>query len=143
MTTFELPKTIGKPSNIVDFEVDLLLSPPEIKERFVENIDHFISEKPEKFIIDYKNANIDEGRLNIYICQFNKLKYQVHVFGKIKGKEFRIDREIRASKSNHPGINNIRIKYILINSRRILRSYYMSANLKNIEDHLMSFLLPL
>ncbi|MEO6304704.1 MAG: hypothetical protein ABIP51_16200 [Bacteroidia bacterium] len=143
MTTFELPKTEGKPSNIVDFEVDLLLSPPEIKERVIDNVDNYISAQPEKFIIEYKNASVDEGRLNIYICQFNSVKYQIHVFGRIRGKEFRMDKEIRVSQSNSLGIHNIRIKYILINSRRILRNYYLNSNLKSIEDHLMSFLLPL
>lgn len=140
MTAFELPAHDGKPIEIVDFKVDLAASPPEIKERRIDLVDRYISSQAETIKIDYSDAIVDEGRLNIYVCRFPAGKYRLHIFGKIRGQEFRTEREITESGSNTWGVLNQKIKYVLVSSRNILRTYYISANVKSIEDHLMAFI---
>jgi hypothetical protein len=138
MTEFELPANDGKPIEITDFKVDLVASPPEIKERKIDAVDQYISSQSETIRIDYKDAIVDEGRLNIYVCRLNG-KYRLHIFGKIKGKEFRTEREITEASTTWNTLNQ-KIKYVLVSSRNILRTYYMTANVKSIENHLMAFL---
>jgi hypothetical protein len=143
MTSFELPLTEGKPLEIVDFKLDLLLSPPEIRDRIIDSVDEYISTQPEKIKINYSDAPVEEGRLNIYICRFKSGKYRLHIFGKIKGAEFRAEREITDTRNKSLALLNMKIRYVLLNSRNILRTYYLKSNIKSIENHLMAFLLPL
>jgi len=144
MTIFELPINKGKPLDIVDFEVDLLSSPPAIKENLIEPVDNFVSTQTGKLKIGSKKARIGEGRVNIYICRLTTGKYLFHIFGKIRGEEFHTEKEIAASiTDSHLSIQTGRIRYVLISSRNILRKYYMYHNLKSIKDHLTSFLLSL
>ncbi|MDF2438640.1 MAG: hypothetical protein K0Q95_3016 [Bacteroidota bacterium] len=141
MTEFELPVSDGKPINIVDFKVNLVASPPEIKESVIDIVDHYVSTQEEYIKIDYKQAAvIDEGRLNIYICRFKTGKLRIHIFGKIKGEEFRSEKEITESGTNNWTYVNQKIKYVLMSSKNILRTYYLRANVKSIEDHLMAFI---
>jgi hypothetical protein len=142
MTAFELPASEGKPINIIDYKVDLILSPPVIHERVIDAVDNYISLNQECIKIDYKDALIDEGRLNIYICRFKTGKYRLHIFGKLKGQEFRSEKEFLETSSNSWGVLNQRLKYVLVSSRNILRTYYMNANVKSIETHLMAFINP-
>jgi hypothetical protein len=142
MTAFVLPISDGKPLEIVDFKVDLLSSPPEIKEKIINAVDNYISTQTDAIKIIYNDAPIDEGRLNIYVCKFKTGKYRLHIFGKIKGQEFRTEKELSEAYSNSLSILNDRIKYVLISSRNILRNYYLSNNVKSIEDHLLAFLIP-
>ncbi len=128
---------------VLDLEVNLLLSPPAIKETAIENIDFDLTPETQPIYLAYKNASISEGRLNIFISQFDSLKYHIHVYGKIKGKELQFEREVNGTVTNSLGIQNMRIKFILINSRNILRNYYLNSNIKSIEDHLTSFLIPI
>jgi hypothetical protein len=142
MTEFELPVSDGKPINITDYKVNLISSPPEIKEKVIDMVDHYISTQEEIIKIDYKkDAIVDEGRLNIYVCRFKTGKLRIHIFGKIKGQEFRTEREITESGLNNWGYVNQKIKYVLASSKNILRSYYLRANVKSIEDHLIAFLI--
>jgi hypothetical protein len=142
MTAFIVPPSDGKPLEIADFKVDLLLSPPEIQEKNIEVVDNYISTLSDAIQIIYRDAPIEEGYLNIYVCKFKTGKQRLHIFGKIKGKEFKIERELSGTYSNTLGISNGRIKYVLVKSRNILRTYYLSANLKSIEEHLLAFLIP-
>ena len=141
MTAFELPITDGKPLEIVDFKIDLLSSPPQIKEELIQRTDNYVLDQPDAFKIIYNNATLDEGHLNIYVCQFPKGKFRVHIFGKIKGQELRTEKEIPGSNVDSPAIINDRIKYVLVNSRNILKMYYANSNIKSIENHLMAFLI--
>jgi hypothetical protein len=43
MTAFSLPDIDGKPLEIVDFHVDLVLSPPEIEAKVIETVDQYVS----------------------------------------------------------------------------------------------------
>ncbi|MCE3278967.1 MAG: hypothetical protein K0S44_1158 [Bacteroidetes bacterium] len=140
MTAFELPVTDGKPLNIMDFKVDLIASPPEIQHRSIEAVDQYISMNSEALCIDYKDAQLDEGRLNIYLCRFQTGKFRLHIIGKIRGQEFRTEREIKETQSNSWGTLNQKINYVLVSSRNILRTYYISSNIKSIENHLMAFI---
>jgi hypothetical protein len=142
MTAFDLPLTDGKPLEIVDFHVDLVVSPPEVKENRIESIDHYISDCKDVIKIDYKDAPLKEGQLNIYVCKFKTGKYCLHIFGKIKGRDFRIEKEIRAN-ANALQLLQKRIKFVLVNSRNILRTYYVNSNLKSLENHLLAFLIPI
>jgi hypothetical protein len=143
MTEFELPQNEGMPIGIVDFKVDLASNPPEIKDRIIESVDNYILGDCDKIKIDYKDAPTEEGQLNIYICRFKTGKYRLHIFGRIKGKVFRTEKEISDASTSSLGLLNEKIKYVLVRSRNILKTYYMHSNLKSIEDHLMAFLLPL
>jgi hypothetical protein len=143
MTSFELPVTEGKPIGIIDFKVDLLLSPPKIEERVIEKVDPYVSAQPNTLKIDYKDARLQEGYLNIYVCRFQTGRYRLHIFGKMAGKEFRTEREIPFASTVSINALNERIKQVLVSSRTILRTYYLHSNLKNIEDHLMAFLIPM
>ncbi|MEO6305344.1 MAG: hypothetical protein ABIP51_19440 [Bacteroidia bacterium] len=122
---------------LFDIEVNLLLSPPQIKERSIE-----LHTQADPFYFTNNYTPTEEGRLNISVSQSGKLKYHISVFGKIKGKELRFEREVKGSITSSSGIQNMRIKYILFTSRNILRTYYLNSNLKSIENHLMSFLIP-
>ena len=141
MTAFTLPIADGKPLEIIDFKVDFLVSPPEIKEESISGIDNYLICQNDAIQIIYKDANTEEGRLNIYVCKFKAGKYRLHIFGKIKGQEFRIEKALTDSSFNCKSISTERIKYILVSSRNILRKYYLSANLKSIENHLQAFLI--
>ncbi|MCW3104276.1 MAG: hypothetical protein JWO09_2716 [Bacteroidetes bacterium] len=140
MTEFELPVTDGKPLDIVDIKVDLVVSPPAIRERKIDVVDEYISTQAETIKIDYKDAPTDEGRLNIYICRFSTGKFRIHIFGRIKGQIFRTEREIAESDRNTWSGVNHKIRYVLVSSRNILRTYYIRANIKSIEDHLLAFI---
>ena len=141
MTLFELPGDDGKPEKIVDFHLDLVTSPPQIKEQVITAVDPYILTHPSCVKINYKDAPIDEGHLNIYVCGFKTGKACIHIFGKIKGQEFRTEKEIRLNDTTLGTFQN-RIKHVLVNSRNILRNYYLNANLKSIEAHLMAFIVP-
>ena len=143
MTAFELPYQDGSPLEIVDFNVDLVLSPPEIKERLITAVDPYIVNQTGTLKINYIDAPTEEGHLNIYICRFKTGKCRLHIFGRIKGQEFRTEREINDYSNNSLDIINRQIKYVLVNSRNILRTYYLNSNLKSLENHLMAFLIPL
>ncbi|MBL7922468.1 MAG: hypothetical protein JNJ40_19280 [Bacteroidia bacterium] len=139
MKTFELPVTSGKLLNFVDYELDLVLSPPEIKETIIEKTDELVDENNGKMELRYQNAIIDEGRLKIFVCDFSTGKYCIYIYGKIKGKEIKSVKEFTASNIS-ASIKNIKIKYILVHSRNILRNYYLSSDTKSIETHLTTFL---
>jgi len=141
MTAFQLPITDGKPLEIVDFKIDLLTSPPEIKEKVIQQVDNYLLSEPDALKIVYSNAPLDEGRLNIYVCKFNSGKCRVHIFGKIKGREFRTEKELPGNTANNPAIINERIKHVLVNSRNILKLYYLNSNIQSIENHLMAFVI--
>ena len=40
MTAFKLPLADGKPLEIIDFKVDFLTSPPEIKEEIISSVEN-------------------------------------------------------------------------------------------------------
>lgn len=141
MTAFELPINDGKPIEIIDFKIDLLASPPQIKEEVIERADNYFLTQPDILKIVYNDATLDEGHLNIYICKFPKGKCRVHIFGKIRGQELRTEKELLESAANNPAIINERIKHVLISSRNILKKYYLNSNVKSIENHLMAFLI--
>ncbi|HWY10698.1 MAG TPA: hypothetical protein VN026_05190 [Bacteroidia bacterium] len=141
MTAFELPISDGKPLEIVDFKIDLLSSPPEIMEKVIEGVDDYVLIHSDAIQIVYNDEEIDEGRLNIYICKFKTGKCRFHVFGKIKGQEFKIEKGLSDFYSDNLSILNERVKYILVRSRNILKLYYLNSNLQSIEDHLNAFLI--
>ncbi len=140
MTAFTLPQDDGKPLEIIDFKIDLLASPPKIEEEIINSVDTYVTTQSNGIEITYKNAITDEGHLNIYICRFQTGKYRLHIFGKMKGTDFRTERELSESYQAH--IQHEHVKYVLVSSRNILRSYYLSANLQSLENHLMAFLVP-
>ncbi|MES2565300.1 MAG: hypothetical protein V4565_00435 [Bacteroidota bacterium] len=140
MTAFTLPPDDGKPLEIIDYKINLLSSPPEIQEEVISSVDNYVYTQPDRIEIIYKNAVTEEGRLNIYLCKFQTGKFRLHIFGKLKGQEFRAEREI--SEQYQVQIFNERVKYVLVSSRNILRSYYLKANLQSMENHLMAFLVP-
>lgn len=142
MTTFELPAGEGKPLEIADFKVDLLLTPPKIEERIIERVDNYVSTGTQAIKINYKDASVEEGHLNIYICRFSTGKCRLHIFGRIRGKEFRTEKEVSEVRAGNLNILNQKIKYVLTSSRNILRTYYLNSNLKSLEDHLIAFLIP-
>src|ERR1043165_4708235 len=100
MTSFELPATEGKPLDIIDFKVDLQTSPPNIQERIIEKVDPYVITATDAIKINYKDANIKEGNLNIYVCRFATGRYRLHIFGCMTGKEFRTEREIPVTGSH-------------------------------------------
>ncbi|MCW3076431.1 MAG: hypothetical protein JWO32_1040 [Bacteroidetes bacterium] len=142
MKVFELPLHDGKPIDIMDYKVDLLVSPPLIEERIIDTVDNYIDTQTQPLKIEYKDAPTDEGRLNIYICRFRTGKYRLHIFGKIRGQEFRTEKEVVDGNFSQNDILKQRIKYVLKSSRNILRTYYLNSNLKSMEDHLIAFLIP-
>ncbi len=139
MRTIELSVIDGKLLSFVDYELDLVLSPPEIRETFVENSDTLISENNGKLELKYKNISLDEGRLKIFVCDFSTGKSCIYLYGKLKGKEIKCVKEFTASNVS-ASVKNIKIKYVLVHSRNILRNYYLSSDTKSIEKHLTTFL---
>ncbi len=131
----------GKPLEIIDFKVDFLTSPPEIKEQSTGPIDDYVSIHGDFIEVRYKDDVTKEGSLDIYVCKLAAGKYRLHIIGKINGKEFRIEKALLDTSFNCKGISSERIKYILLSSRNILKKYYLRANVRNIENHLQAFLI--
>lgn len=140
MRTIELPVKNGKLLNFVDYELDLVLSPPEIKETIIAKTDELVEDNNGKLELRYNNMLVDEGRLKIFICDFSTGKYCIYIYGKIKGKEFKCVKEFTGDKNISASVKNIKIKYVLVYSRNILRNYYLSSDTKSIETHLSTFL---
>ncbi|MDP1802678.1 MAG: hypothetical protein Q8L81_15055 [Bacteroidota bacterium] len=140
MGTLELPQKNGKLLKFVDYELDLVLSPPEIKEIIIEKTDELVTDNNGKLELRYKNMMLDEGRLKIFICDFNTGKSCIYIYGKVKGKEIKNTIEFTGTKNVSANVKNIKIKYVLIYSRNILRNYYLSSDTTSIEKHLTSFL---
>lgn len=141
MTAFTLPQNDGTPLEIIDFKIDLLSSPPEIKEEIIiETVDNYVTSQQGHLEITYKNAITDEGRLNIYLCKFKTGKHRLHIFGKIRGQVLRTEKEL--SENYEASQLNARIKHVLQSSRNILKNYYVNSNLQSMENHLMAFLIP-
>lgn len=142
MRTIELPHKNGKLLNIVDYELDLVLSPPEIRETIIEKTDELIADNNGKLELRYNNMPVDEGRVKIFICDFSTGKCCIYIYGKIKGKEIKSVKEFTGTNVSAT-VKNIKIKYVLVHSRNILRTYYLSSDSKSIENHLTTFLATL
>jgi len=140
MRTFELPETSGKLLSFVDYEVDLVLSPPEIKETIIAQTDELVEDNNGKLELRYKHMLVDEGRLKIFVCDFSTGKCCIYIYGKIKGNEIKCVKEFTGNKNISSSVKNIKIKYVLVYSRNILRNYYLSSDIKSIEKHLSTFL---
>jgi hypothetical protein len=140
MGTLELPQKNGKLLNFVDYELDLILSPPEIKETIIAKTDELVADNNGKLELRYNNMIVDEGRLKIFICDFNSGKCCIYIYGKVKGKEIKSTVEFTSAKNVSASVKNFKIKYVLIYSRNILRNYYLSADTTSIENHLTTFL---
>ncbi|MDF2449945.1 MAG: hypothetical protein K0R26_2449 [Bacteroidota bacterium] len=140
MKSFKVPVTDGKPLEIIDFKVDFMASPPEIKQEIVNPVECGLTVQDGDMEVIYQDAIVSEGWLNIYLCKFNAGKYRLHIFGKMKGQEFKIEKALSDTSFNCRGVSSERIRHILINSRNILKKYYMNANLTSIENHLQAFL---
>jgi hypothetical protein len=141
MNALELASTNGKPLEIVDFRVDLLTSPPEIQEKVIQRLDSTSLNQADDLKIVYQNPHLDEGCLNISVCKFNTGKCTIHILGKIRGQELRTEKELPESTANDPATINKRIKHVLVNSRNILKLYYLNSNVRSIENHLMAFVI--
>jgi hypothetical protein len=139
MNVFELSLEEGKPVNIIAFEVNLLASPPEIVQKTVNVKKHLPVNELVK-TMQYRNANFDEGCLNIYSCRFESGKCEVYFFGNMKGTELKTTSVFKANTIRDFDILNERIKFILSKSRNILKSYYKDSKFKNIEHHILAFL---
>ncbi len=140
MGPLELSQKNGKLLRFVDYELDLVLSPPEIRETIIEKTDELVAENNGKMVLRYNNMVVDEGRLKIFICDFNTGKSCIYIYGKIKGKEIKSSIEFPGTKNINANIKNIKIKYVLIYSRNILKNYYLSFDTTSIENHLTTFL---
>ena len=136
-----LPVTDGKPLEIIDFKVDFLVTPPEIKEQVIGIIEDYVSTQGEFIEVKYKDAIFEEGRLDIYVCKLTAGKYRLHILGKINGVELKIEKVLFDTSFNCKRISRERIKFILLSSRNILKKYYLRANVSNIENHLQAFLI--
>lgn len=140
MRNLELPQKNGKLLTFVDYELDLVLSPPEIRETIIAKTDELVADNNGKLELRYNNMNIDEGRLKIFICDFNTGKCCIYIYGKVKGKEIKTEVEYSINKNVSASVKNFKIKHVLIYSRNILRNYYLSADTTSIENHLTTFL---
>jgi hypothetical protein len=143
MKTFNLPLEEGKPLSIADFKLYLQSTPPSIQQRVINSVDKYILAQSKCFKITYNDAPVDEGYLNICVCRFSTGKYRLHMFGKINGHEIQREKEIVDHHNHGFGLLYEKIKYVLLQSRNILKTYYNNSNIKSLEDHLLAFLLPL
>ncbi len=142
MKTYDLTNNNAQLLNLVDYEVDLLSSPPEIKET-VKKTEEFTIIPNEEFSPENKNTTWEEGRLNVFVCDFSNEKYCIYIYGRINGQNIYSKKEFKWSSNVSTSFKNTRIKYILIHSRNILKNYYLSSDAKSIEKHLTTFLAPL
>lgn len=140
MRSFNLPHEEGKPASIADFKLCLQTSPPRIQERIISSVDKYIKMETGCFKIEYEDAPLDEGTLNICICRFNSGKYRLHIFGTLNGEPFSREKDIADPRSHSFGVLYEKIRFVLIQSRNILKTYYNNANIKSMEDHLLAFL---
>ncbi|MCE3225810.1 MAG: hypothetical protein K0S32_361 [Bacteroidetes bacterium] len=139
MNVFELSLKEGKPVNISAFEVNLLASPPEIIYKTV-NVKKHLPVNELVTTMQYRDANFDEGCLNIYCCRFDTGRCEVHFFGNMKGTELRSESHFKAETLRDFDMLNERIRFILAKSKNILKSYYKDSKFKNLEHHILAFL---
>jgi hypothetical protein len=140
MSAFNQPLEVGTPLEIIDFKVDLLSSPPEIIGEIIEHTNEFTGAPADAFEINYRHGTMVEGQLNIYVCKFKTGKCWLHIFGRMKGKEFRTERELSGYHQHH--FSKERVLHVLQSSRHILQKYYLNSNIESIENHLVAFLVP-
>jgi hypothetical protein len=139
MNVFELLLTEGEPVNITAFEVNLLASPPEIIRKIINVKKHLPVNQLVK-IMQYRDANFDEGCLNIFSCRYDSGKCIIHFFGNMKGTELNTEANLKTETLRDFDMLNERIKFILTKSKNILKSYYKDSKFKNIEHHILAFL---
>ena len=104
MIAFTLPMIDGKPLEIIDFKVDFLVSPPEIREQVIGTIEDCLSMHGDFIEVKYKDAVTEEGKLDIYICKLKAGKYRLHILGKIMGEDFRVEKVLFDTSFNCKGI---------------------------------------
>jgi hypothetical protein len=140
MSTFPWHADKGKPTHIAMYNINFLLPQPEVVGRSLTPAAKFVRANSFTNEIEYKMAGTEEGLLNVYLCRFESGLCQIHIFGKIKGLDFK--KEIGLNDHSESGFDVIcnQIRYVLSKSRIILKSYYQQANTKNIEDHLSTFM---
>jgi hypothetical protein len=139
MNDFELSLDEGNPANIFFFLLDLLSAPPKISGKTLN---------PQKYIpintrvknVQFKDAILNEGYLNIYSCRFESGKCIVYLFGILKGIQLKSEIEYKIETLRDFDMLNEKIKFILAKSKNILKSYYKEAKIKNIEHHMLAFL---
>jgi hypothetical protein len=140
MKSFDLPFEEGKPLTIADFKLYLQTSPPSIQERIISSVDKYINAQTGCFKIVYDDAPTEEGYLNICVCRFKTGRYRLHIFGTINGEPFTREKEIVDPRVHSFAMIYEKIRFVLVQSRNILKTYYNNANIKSLEDHLLAFL---
>ncbi|MGZ6520078.1 MAG: hypothetical protein ACXVED_21045, partial [Bacteroidia bacterium] len=90
--------------------------------------------------MQFKDAVIKDGFLNLYTCRFENGKCIVFIFGNFTNGIIKKETEYKIANLRDFDLLNEKIKFILSKSKNILKSYYTSGKIKNIEHHILAFL---
>ncbi|MBA3663884.1 MAG: hypothetical protein H0W61_06710 [Bacteroidetes bacterium] len=136
---FELSLEEGNPVNIFSFIMDLHSIPP-ITSGQTLSVEKYIPLNALVKSVAFKDANFENGYLNIYSCRFENGKCVVYIFGNLKGQLLKTSIDFKIETLRDFDLLNEKINFILSKSKNILKSYYKAGKLKNIEHHLLAFL---
>jgi len=139
MHDFELSLEYGNPINLVSFILDLVSTPPILAGKAL-NIEKYTPVNTLVKNIPFRDANTQEGFLNIYSCRFESGKCTVHIFGILKGLPLKSEIDFKVDNLRDFEMLNEKIKFILNKSKNILKSYYKDSKIRNIEHHILAFL---
>lgn len=139
MNVLELSLEEGNPINITAHELNLNASPGEIVTKALA-VEKLIPKNKMVKHIQIREANFDDGNLNVYTCRFDNNRCDIHIFGNFRKMEINCTINMTIESLRTFDILNEKIKYILSKSKTILRSYYNDSKIKSIEYHMMSFL---
>ncbi|MGZ3931747.1 MAG: hypothetical protein ACXVPQ_06030 [Bacteroidia bacterium] len=139
MNALELSLEQGNITHITTHELNLNSSPAEVLTGTLP-VEKLIPKNKMVKHIQIRNANFEEGNLNIYTCRFEHGKCNIYIFGNLKKMEINNTIVLTIDNLRTFDILNEKIKYILSKSKTILKSYYNDSKIKSIEYHMMSFL---
>jgi hypothetical protein len=141
MNVFKLPVFEDRPLTITDFKIDLQSSSAPVFERYLNTTEKYLFSSNDSSFIIYKDALLDEGYLNMYLCQFKTGKYVLHIFGRINNLDFKtekfFDPECVDSTMSLPE----RIRYVLTQGVNMLQRLYKESSLKELEEGLLNTIL--
>ena len=139
MNNFEFSLDEGNPTNTYSFVVDLTLAPPVISGRTL-NVSNYTPINALVKRMQFKDAVVQHGSLNIYTCRFENGKCVVFIFGIFKNGIVKNETEYKITSLRDFDLLTEKIKFILSKSKNILKSYHTSGKIKNIEHHILAFL---
>jgi hypothetical protein len=141
MNVFKLPVFEDRPLTITDFKIDLQSSSSPVFERYLNTTENYLFSSNDSSFIIYKDALLDEGYLNMYLCQFETGKYILHIFGRINNLDFKTEKLFEPENRDSTMTLPEKIRYVLLQGKEALQRLYKESSLKELEEGLLNAIL--